>query len=81
MSRLPIALIVLLCAAPALAQDQPTTNRLQDSSRPAGQTTNNLHDAKSRAPTTTGLGTQAGSRAPTTTGLQQQGDKAGKKTK
>jgi hypothetical protein len=80
MTRLAIALAVLISAAPALAQGQPTTNRLQDSYRPAGQTTNNLQDAKSREPTTTGLGTQPGSREPTTTGLQQQGDKAKKKT-
>jgi hypothetical protein len=78
MTRLAIAFVVLIGTVPALAQEQPTTNRLQDSNRPAGQTTNNLQDAKSREPTTTGLGTQPGSREPTTTGLQQQGDKAKK---
>jgi hypothetical protein len=81
MSRLAIVCVLLLCASPALAQNEPTTNRLQDTSRPAGQTTNSLQDAKTREPTTTGLGTQPASREPTTSGLQHQGKQPKKKTK
>jgi hypothetical protein len=79
MSRLTIAIMVLVCAGPALAQNGPTTNRLQDAGRPAGQTTNNLQDPKAREPTTTGLGPQSPSRESTTTGLQQQGKPSKKK--
>jgi hypothetical protein len=80
MSRLMIVIVLLFCAGLALAQNEPTTNRLQGAGRPE-TTTNNLQDAKPRAPTTTGLGTQPASREPTTTGLQQQGKPAKKKAK
>ena len=81
MSRLAIVFAMLLLANPALAQSEPTTNRLQGAGRPAGQTTNNLQDPKSGEPTTIGLGTQPTSREPTTTGLQQQDKPVKKKAK
>ena len=81
MSRLAVACVLLLCASPVLAQSAPTTNRLQGTSRPAGQTTNNLQDAKTREPTTTGLATQPSAREPTSTGLQHHGKPPRKTTK